>query len=121
VRATFTEYFVASIVKKRMTMTKKEKIISSTSFDELLSAKYGKIGTKERDAFEEKSQYFVISEMLKHARKEARMTQEQLAEKVGTKKSYISRLENGKCDIQLSTLYKIFEIGLGRRVHLLLS
>ncbi|MEY3311826.1 MAG: hypothetical protein RL348_1166, partial [Bacteroidota bacterium] len=46
------------------------------------------------------------------------MTQEQLADKVGTKKSYISRLENGTADIQLSTLYRIFEKGLGRSVQL---
>ena len=52
--------------------------------------------------------------MLKEARHEARLTQEQLAEKIGTKKSYISRLENGKCDIQISTLFKIFEFGLGK-------
>jgi Predicted transcriptional regulator with C-terminal CBS domains len=56
--------------------------------------------------------------MLKETRKEAKMTQEQLAEKIGTKKSYISRLENGKCDIQLSSLYRIFEFGLGKRVNL---
>jgi transcriptional regulator with XRE-family HTH domain len=56
---------------------------------------------------------------LKEARKEANMTQKQLAEKVGTKKSYISRLENGKCDIQLSTLYKIFESGLGKKVNIM--
>jgi transcriptional regulator with XRE-family HTH domain len=43
------------------------------------------------------------------------------AEKIGTKKSYISRLENGKCDIQLSTLYKIFEFGLGRQINLLIG
>ena len=49
------------------------------------------------------------------------MTQEELADKVGTKKSYISRLENGKCDIQLSTLYRIFEEGLGIRVNLLIG
>ena len=102
-----------------MTKSKKEKILNSSSFDELLNAKYGNIGTEARDVFEEKAQYFVISEMLKEARKEANMTQEQLAEKVGTKKSYISRLENGKCDIQLSTLYRIFEFGLGKRVNLL--
>ena len=84
-----------------------------------LDIKYGKIGSENRDKFEEKAQYFVISEMLKEARREANMTQEQLAEKVGTKKSYISRLENGKCDIQLSTLYRIFECGLGKRVNLL--
>jgi transcriptional regulator with XRE-family HTH domain len=52
---------------------------------------------------------------LKEERKKAGLTQEQLAEKIGTKKSYISRLENGKADVQLSTLYKIFR-GLGKRV-----
>lgn len=98
---------------------KKEEIKNAKTFDELLDLKYGKIGEKERDAFEEKAQYFVISEMLKEARKEAKLTQEQLAQKVGTKKSYISRLENGKCDIQLSTLYRIFEDGLGRRISLI--
>jgi DNA-binding XRE family transcriptional regulator len=98
-----------------------ETIRSAKNFDELLDIKYGKVGAKERDAFEERAQYFVISEMLKESRKEAKITQEQLAEKIGTKKSYISRLENGKCDIQLSTLYRIFEFGLGRRVNLLIS
>jgi HTH-type transcriptional regulator / antitoxin HipB len=96
-----------------------ENIRNAKNFDELLDIKYGKIGAEKRDAFEEKAQYFIISEMLKEARKEANMTQEQLAEKVGTKKSYISRLENGKCDIQLSTLYRIFEFGLGKRVNLM--
>lgn len=100
---------------------KKEQIKTAKNFDELLDNKYGKTGTKARDKFEEKAQYFIISEMLKQGRKEANLTQEQLAEKVGTKKSYISRLENGKCDIQLSTLYKIFESGLGMRVNLLIA
>jgi len=99
----------------------KEKIKNAKNFDELLDIKYGEIGTEKRDIFEEKAQYFVISEMLKEARKEAKMTQEQLADKVGTKKSYISRLENGKCDIQLSTLYRIFEFGLGKRINLLIG
>lgn len=97
----------------------KEDIRNAKNFDELLDIKYGEIGVEKRDQFEEKAQYFVISEMLKEARKEANMTQEQLAEKIGTKKSYISRLENGKCDIQLSTLYRIFEFGLGKRVNLM--
>ena len=98
-----------------------EEIRNAKNFDELLDIKYGKTGTERRDIFEEKAQYFVISEMLKDARKDAGMTQEQLAEKVGTKKSYISRLENGKCDIQLSTLYRIFELGLGKQVNLLIG
>lgn len=91
------------------------------SYDELIELKYGKIGTDKRDKFEEESQYFVISETLKDSRKEAKMTQEELALKVGTKKSYISRVENGKCDIQLSTLYRIFEKGLGKEVNLLIG
>lgn len=102
-------------------MTKNEAIRKTKNFDELLDTRYGKVGTKRRDKFEKKAQYFVISEMLKDARHEANMTQEQLAEKVGTKKSYISRLENGNCDIQLSTLYRIFEDGLGKRISLLIA
>jgi DNA-binding XRE family transcriptional regulator len=100
---------------------KKEKTRTAKTFDELLDIKYGKVGTPKRDKFEEKAQYFIISEMLKEARREAHLTQEQLAHKVGTKKSYISRLENGKCDIQLSTLYRIFEDGLGKRISLLIA
>ena len=98
-----------------------EAIRNAKNFDELLDIKYGQIGTKQRDDFEERAQYYVISEILKEARKEEKMTQEQLAEKIGTKKSYISRLENGKCDIQLSTLYRIFEFGLGRQINLLIG
>lgn len=102
-------------------MKKDKAIRQAKNFDELLDIQYGKIGTKKRDVFEKKAQYFVISETLKEARRNANLTQEQLAEKVGTKKSYISRLENGNCDIQLSTLYRIFEDGLGKRVSLLIT
>jgi len=56
--------------------------------------------------------------MLKEARRAARMTQDELALKAKTKKSYISRLENGKIDIQISTLFRIIEQGLGRTVNL---
>lgn len=97
---------------------KKEELRKVKSFDELLDVKYGKIGTPERDEYEVKANYFVICEMLKQARKEANITQEQLAKRIGTQKSYISRLENGKADIQLSTLFKIFETGLGREIRL---
>jgi len=89
-----------------------------SNFDELLDKKYGKIGTQKRNDFEENAHMFIISEMLKEARKDAKMTQEQLAEKVGTKKSYISKLENAKGNINLSTLFRIFEIGLNRKIGL---
>ncbi len=88
------------------------------TFDELLEVEHGKIGTESRNEYEEKAQMFIVSEMLKEARKESKMTQEQLAEKAGTKKSYISKIENAKGNIQLSTLIRIFEKGLNRRVGL---
>lgn len=88
------------------------------SFDELINLEHGEIGTETRNKYEENSQLFIISEMLKEARKEANLTQEQLAEKAGTKKSYISKIENAKGNIQLSTLIRIFEIGLNKRIGL---
>ena len=91
------------------------------SFDELLDEKYGKVGASNRTDFEYKAKAFMIGELLKDARKQAKMTQDQLAFKTGTKKSYISRLENGKIDIQLSTLFRIFEEGLGKRIILTLG
>ncbi len=88
------------------------------NFDQLIEIEHGKIGTESRNTYENNSQMFIISEMLKEARKDAKITQEQLAEKTGTKKSYISRIENGKGNIQLSTLIKIFEVGLNKRIGL---
>ena len=88
------------------------------TFDELLELEHGKTGTESRNEFEEKAQMFIVSEMLKEARKEANLTQQQLAEKAGTKKSYISKIENAKGNIQLSTLIRIFETGLNRKIGL---
>ncbi|MDY0103022.1 MAG: helix-turn-helix transcriptional regulator [Lentimicrobium sp.] len=89
-----------------------------TTFDELIEVEHGKIGTESRSEYEEKAQMFIVSEMLKEARKEANMTQQELAEKTGTQKSYISRIENAKGNIQLSTLIRIFEKGLNRKIGL---
>jgi HTH-type transcriptional regulator / antitoxin HipB len=100
---------------------KKEEIKNANTLDELLDIKYGKVGSPVRDAHDAKANYFVISEMLKEARREANITQEELAQRIGTKKSYISRLENGKVDIQLSTLFRIFETGLRRKIHFSIS
>ena len=89
-----------------------------TTFDEHLDKRYGTIGSEKRTEFEIKAKAFAIGELLREARKEAHMTQEQLAKKTGTRKSFISRIENGRSDIQLSTLYRLVEIGFGKRVKL---
>ncbi len=93
-------------------------IKEANTFNELLDLKYGKPGSPERDEFEAKSKAFIIGEMIKQARQEAHLTQEDLAKRTGTKKSYISRLENGKIDVQISTLFKIIEEGLGKKMQL---
>lgn len=91
---------------------------NTTSFNEHLTKRYGKRGTKKRTEFEIKAKAFLIGEVIKEERRIAKMTQEQLAERIGAKKSFISRIENGQSDIQLSTLYRLLEFGLGKKVEL---
>ena len=89
-----------------------------TNFEDLLKEKYGEKGTPKRDRFDADSLAFRLGVMLKEARKEANVTQEELAERTGTKKSYISRIERGQSDIQFSTYYKLIETGLGRHLNI---
>ncbi len=89
-----------------------------TDFEELLEEKYGKKGTQPRDKYDAESLAFRLGVMLKEARKEAQITQEELAERTGTKKSYISKIENGQSDIQISTYNKLIEIGLGKHLNI---
>ncbi|MBR5673027.1 MAG: helix-turn-helix transcriptional regulator [Muribaculaceae bacterium] len=94
---------------------KNKAIMASETFDDLLNAEYGERGTESRESFEAEADAFCLAECLKEQRRLAGLTQEQLAEKIGTKKSYISKIENGRSDVQLSTLFRIFA-GLGKRV-----
>ena len=99
-------------------MDKKDlKKMNLTPIEDLIEEYFGAVGTPERDQFEMECDVFVIGEQLKDERLKADLTQEQLAEKIGTKKSFISRVERGHADIQLSTLVKLFR-GLGRQVSI---
>jgi ribosome-binding protein aMBF1 (putative translation factor) len=94
------------------------KMKNVTDFDDLLDEKYGEKGTPTRDKYDAESLAFRLGVMLKEARKEAKVTQEELATRTGTKKSYISRIERGQSDIQFSTYYKLIEIGLGKHLNI---
>ena len=94
-------------------MKKKSNLIS---LEKHLDSRYGKKGTVSRNQFEEGYQHFKINVLLKEARKKANLTQEELARRAKTKKSYISRLENKWADIRLSTLKRIIEEGLGGKL-----
>lgn len=89
-----------------------------TSWDDHLDKKYGEIGTPTRDKYEEDFEAFKIGVLIKEARKKQNMTQAELADKVGTTKNYISRIENNASDIRLSTLMRIVREGLGGHLKL---
>ena len=89
-----------------------------TDFEDILIEKYGEKGTPDRDKFDADSLKFRLGVMLKEARNEANITQDELAKRTGTKKSYISRIERGQSDIQISTYHKLIEIGLGRKLNI---
>ena len=93
----------------------KFKKMDLTPIEDLITEDFGAIGTPEREQFEMECDAFIIGEQLKEERIRAGLTQEQLADESGTKKSFISRVERGHADIQLSTLVKLFR-GLGRQV-----
>lgn len=94
----------------------KDNLEQVDSFDQLLNLRYGKVGTELRNEFDAKVEALIWAEKLKDLRKETNLSQQALAEKTGLKKSFISRVENGKVDIQLSTFLKILQ-GLGKSIQ----
>ena len=95
--------------------TNKKKMVT---FDEHLDNEYGKIGTARRNKYEQGFEAVKLGVMLQEIRKKNNLTQEQLAEKCGTTKTYISRIENDASDIRLSTLMRIIHDGLGGNIKL---
>jgi len=86
------------------------------TFDQHLDQEYGPMGTPTREAYERGFEAFKLGVMLQEMRKSNHMTQAQLAEKCGTTKTYISRIENHASDIRLSTLMRIFNDGFGAKL-----
>ncbi len=96
----------------------KNKNKNLTSFADHLDKQYGKRGTAKREKYEAEFETFKLGVMLQEMRKEQGLTQAQLAEKCGTTKTYISRIENDASDIRLSTLMRIIRDGLGGHLKL---
>jgi HTH-type transcriptional regulator/antitoxin HipB len=89
-----------------------------TSFKDHLDKEYGKVGTKSRTEYEEGFEAFKLGVLLQDLRTKEGMTQEELANRCGTTKSYISRIENNASDIRLSTIIRIFREGFGKQIKL---
>lgn len=94
---------------------------NTTTLDQILDKKYGKKGEAKREQWEQEFETFRLGVLLEEARVRLGMTQEELAAKCGTNKSYISRIENNSSDIRLSTLMKIIQQGLGGHLKLTLD
>lgn len=95
--------------------TKKSNVMTLEQFKD---KHYGKQGTKKRDELESGYENFKIGALIHEARIEKGLTQEELARKVGTTKSYISKIENNIKEVRISTLQKIVQLGLGGKLEL---
>ena len=88
-----------------------------SSFDAILDEKYGKIGTPERNEFHREAYTYCVGQMICDARKQEKMTQAELAEKVGTNKTYISRIEKGIIEPGVGLFFRIID-ALGLKVEI---
>ena len=95
--------------------TSKNKLVD---LEEFIDEKYGIKGSPKRDNFEEGYESFKLGVMLQEMRHKHNMTQNELAEKCGTTKNYISRIENDASDIRLSTLRRIIRDGFGQQLKI---
>ena len=85
---------------------------------QIIDEQFGKKGTLKREKFDKGYEAFKLGAMIHEARLEKGLTQEQLADKCGTNKAYISKVENDIKDVRISTLQKIVEVGLGGQLNL---
>lgn len=97
-----------------------KKLAKLKATNQQLNEKYGEHGTDTREKFNEKSMAWYYGDILRERRKELKLTQKQLAQKVGKEQSYIARVEKGEADIQLSSFFRIARaLGIASlRLHL---
>ena len=88
------------------------------TLDQFVDEQYGKRGTSKREKLEKGYEEFKLGYLIQQARLEKGLTQEELAEKCGTNKGYISKIENNLKEVRISTLQKIVELGLGGHLEL---
>lgn len=95
-----------------------EKLAKLHKTEDLLEKRYGKRGTSEREEFHERAMARYYAEILRDRRKELKITQQQLADKIGKERSYIAHIERGETDMQLSNFFRISSaLGLGFSLH----
>lgn len=91
---------------------------NTITLDQFKDKHYGKRGASKREELEAGYENFMIGALIHEARLQKGLSQEQLADKVGTTKSYISKIENNVKEVRISTLQRIVELGLGGQLQL---
>jgi DNA-binding XRE family transcriptional regulator len=92
--------------------------METKSWKDIKNTVYGKKGTERRDELDRDFESFKIGLLLRNAREEKNLTQEQLGELIDKKRTYISRVENNGSNLTLKTLFDIVEKGLGGKVKI---
>jgi len=92
--------------------------METKSWKNIKDSVYGKKGTERRDELDRDFESFKIGLLLRNAREEKNLTQEQLGDLVDKKRTYISRVENNGSNLTLKTLFDIVEKGLGGKVNI---
>ncbi len=92
--------------------------METKSWKDIKDKVYGKKGTERRDELDRDFESFKIGLLLRNAREEKNLTQEQLGELIDKKRTYISRVENNGSNLTLKTLFDIVEKGLGGKVNI---
>ncbi len=110
-------------IKKAMSLMKeyyeqKKNKMKTKNWKQIKDSVYGKKGTKRRDELDREFESLKIGLLLRKAREEKHLTQDQLAELVDKKRTFISRVENNGSNLTLKTLFDIVEKGLGGKVKI---
>ena len=92
--------------------------MKTKTWTEIKASVYGEKGTKIRDELDREFESFKIGYLLKKAREEKKLTQQELGSIVNKKRTYISRVENNGSNLTLKTLFDIVEKGLGGKVKI---
>lgn len=88
-----------------------------TNLEDYMSAKYGTIGSEEREKFREEARAFCLGQIIQETRKKEKITQQELAERIGKDKAYISKIENGIIDPSTSVFYRLIQ-ALGMKIEI---
>ena len=84
-----------------------KKLAQLPTTNEMLDQKYGVADTPEREEFNAKAIAWYYGSLLRDRRRELKLTQKEVAERIGRKQTYIARIERGKSDIQISSFFRI--------------